>query len=226
MNQEKSKERRRKKNVLKHRVIQERDLSQEDLERKIRAHRKKIRKRVVLGIFLGVLVLGAFFIYENIRTYGSYSVQWETEKIASGEVNYSAFAGGLLQYGSDGIMYYDKDGDMMWSQAYQMNSPRLAINGSYLLVYDIGSIQFMVFDQNGYVGGGSAPIPIILGSISSKQGVVTLIGEESLGHIFYFYDRKGTKLAIEKKTLFTDSGSAFHVHFFGWRIGDGEFCLY
>ncbi len=167
------------------------------------------RKKKLLGALLLTLcaVLGAVLVwyYLNHRTYSSYTVSWQRSLEGSSMAEYSAFNGCILKYSRDGAACYDSSGEMIWNQGYEMKEPILQICGEYAVIADQQGYSVYIFGPEGCTGQATTTLPITRAQIAS-QGVVAVILEDSRSNTIAFYDRTGTALEIEIKTLIDEYG--------------------
>ena len=114
-----------------------------------KAHRRVVRKRLIILLVLLLMAGGAgliFWQYDRYHQFSSYQVSWEhsladesQEGALSSEGNfcgYVDFADGVLKYTKDGASYIDNQGDTIWVQSYEMNTPIVSVNGEYAVVAD------------------------------------------------------------------------------------------
>ena len=87
---------------------------------------KIIRKGVGI-VLLGALFLTGIYFYERRRTYTGYDVLTLTELSESGNMTYMAYGDYILRYSMDGISCLDKNGTLIWGQAYEIKNPIIDI---------------------------------------------------------------------------------------------------
>ena len=88
----------------------------------------------------------------------------------------AAYRGGAAVAGCKGISIYASDGALLLTLAYEqpMTAPRTAVSRDYLIVYDLGSTAFLVFNAHDLLYEGESGAPI-LGVGLSDAGCFSLI---------------------------------------------------
>lgn len=210
-----------KKNQLKRRIVSSNTMQQEAQEsREIvqRAHRRVIRKRLII---LGVLVFAAviagilLFQYGRYHTYTDYQPVWEKdltteaqEAAVQGEgsfCEYVDFCDGVLKYTKDGASYLDAQGKVVWMQSYEMKSPMVSINGEFAAIGDLQGNSIYICDKSGPQGQAVTLLPILRVTVSAK-GVVAALQEDSRASYIYLYKKDGSSLDIMVKSLVSGDG--------------------
>ena len=141
-----------KKRQLKRQIVPPRPLKPEEdgQEAVRRAHRRTVRKHLLIFLVLAILAGAAgviFWQYDRYHSFSSYQVSWEQSLvnesqeggIATGEgsfCRYVDFAEGVLKYTNDGASYIDSRGKTVWVQSYEMNAPIVCVNGEHAVIGD------------------------------------------------------------------------------------------
>jgi hypothetical protein len=166
----------------------------EELDEKIKAHRKRIFKAVVGIIAVLMVIVVAVELWMAVRSYDSFEVTNSFERTDSDAAQYLAFCGNILKYSNDGVVYTDDDNELIWNQAFEMTTPRLAICESYLVVYDRGGSSIYIMNKSGPEKQLEMTMPIETVCIA-KQGTVAVLMKDGTTSYVKLYDRKGNELA-------------------------------
>ena len=76
----------------------------EEIEEKIRKHRRRIIRRFVIAVIVIVTIGVCFQLWSALRTYSKYEVRSKTERQDSVAAKYTTFLGKLVEYNNDGII--------------------------------------------------------------------------------------------------------------------------
>ena len=166
----------------------------EELERKIREHRKKVR----LTLIVIAAAIVAFFVVLKLilafMTYDDYKIVSSMERNDSSATAVCAFADGLLKYSNDGISYVTLDGELVWNQTFEMENPRVDICKDYVVVYDQGETQLYILDTTEIKGGLKSSNAIMQVHVS-ETGNVAVLTEDGSACDIQMYDETGAAIA-------------------------------
>ena len=81
-----------------------------EMELKIKAHRYRFFRRVVIVAVSVVVVTAGVGLFLKYQTYENVAVTATYENEEADNSNYREYAGGVLKYSRDGIVYLDKKG--------------------------------------------------------------------------------------------------------------------
>lgn len=166
----------------------------EELDEKIQAHRKHIFNAVVWTIALLVVTVVGLELWMAVRSYDSYEVSNSIERSDSAAARYHSFCGNILKYSNDGIVYNDKNNELIWNQAFEMNTPKLAVCENYLAVYDKGGSSIYIIKEDGPQKQIETTMPIQTVCIA-KQGTIAVLMKDGTTSYVKLFDRKGNELA-------------------------------
>lgn len=182
------------------------------------AHRRVVRKRLIIVLVLAVLAAIAAFVlfrYDRYHQFTDYQVIWEKdllgeaqEAAAQGEgsfCEYRDFGDGVLKYTKDGASYIDAQGKVIWVQSYEMKSPIVSINGEYVAIGDLQGNSIYICNKSGCIGQATTLLPILRVTVSAK-GVVAALEEDSKASYIYLYKKDGSSLDINVKSLLSGDG--------------------
>lgn len=108
----------------------------DELEEKIRKHRRKIAKRIIIVVAAVVALFLIVWLWMALRTYKSFDVKNSVEQKDKSAVSFVDFCGAVVEYSNDGVLYTDSDGNRIWNQAFEMSSPQVVTCESFMTIYD------------------------------------------------------------------------------------------
>ncbi len=172
--------------------------------------------RYVGTALLIILVVGLiiyWFGYKLSQPYTYVSTSWTTDIVTSESQQYTPFSDGILQYSANGATFYNESSKTVWSASYDMSNPSVAVNEDYAIIYDQGAKTAVVLNaESGSIGSILTELAITKATISA-YGVSALIVEEDLSNNMLFFDKYGSQLDIEIKTLMSESGYPMDISF-------------
>ncbi|MGX8716136.1 MAG: DUF5711 family protein, partial [Lachnospiraceae bacterium] len=158
------------------------------------AHYKKI---MITAVLLILAIIGAF-LFNRFRTYNSYDIRWQIASSSEGISDYITFGDVILNYSEDGISCINSDGSVLWNEAFNMDSPTVAVKGDYAIVYDLQGTDFYICTADRCTGSASSSRTILNADISAA-GVAALVLDDTSSIYIDYYDKSGNKLEIEVK---------------------------
>ncbi len=178
--------------------------TQEIEEQLARRKKKKLAGAALLALCAAAGILLGWY-YLNHKTYSGYTLLGQTTLEGGGMAEYSSFQGNILKYSRDGAACYSDSGEMLWNQSYEMKEPLLEISGEYAVIADRQGYSIYIFGPEGCTGQADTVMPVTKAQVAD-QGVVAVILEGSSSNLIKFYDRTGTELEIELKTMIDEYG--------------------
>lgn len=176
----------------------------EEIENKIREHRRKIFRRVIIAIGIIVVLVIAYKLWAALRTYSSFEVRNTIEEGDKSAVSFVNFSGYIVEYSNDGIVCIDTDGELVWNQSFEMTAPKVDICGKYLVVYDAGGTGLFIINSSGSKQEIEIPLPIKTACVAN-QGTVALLMKDGNNSYVQLYDKEGNSLA--KGEFFGEKGN-------------------
>lgn len=162
----------------------------------------KHRIKKVLLVLIPVLILAgaAFAVYRqyNGKQYSGYEVKWEKDLAENPFSSYVAYGSNVLKYSQDGASYIDSSGNVVWSEAYEMRSPIVAVRGSYAALAESEGRRIYIFDETGCQGKIETTLPVTSLTIAETGMTAVLLEDGDVSYIDFF-DKTGARLDIEKK---------------------------
>ena len=181
----------------------------EDMEERIQQHKKKFRRRVVLGTLAVMTVVIGIYLVINLQTYTQVRILDAYAGGGSANNSYMQFEDGVLKYSRDGIAYLNREGEEVWNHSYQIKNPFVAVYKESAAVADKGGNDIIVFQKDGLKGEIHTTMPIEKINIS-KQGVVSAILKNGASAKIMCYDTTGNIL-VEHKTSLSGTGYPVEV---------------
>ena len=165
-----------------------------------RLFRHRLIKVLLVVIPAVILIGGGLILYRNhqLKQYMEYEVRWEKEMSEGSFSSYVTYGSNVLKYSRDGASYIDNTGEKVWSEAYEMRSPMVAVSGSYAAIADREGRSIYIFDEKGCQGKITTILPVTNVTVASQGVVAVLLEEEEVSYI-NFFDKTGARLDIEKK---------------------------
>ncbi len=171
---------------------------------KIRNHKLAVTFRTI-AITVAV-VLFAVLIYVGWRDKQySEAVITEGSSITNGtDSKVLSLNGYIVQYSKDGVSCLNSNGQVLWNQTYEMQTPISCISGDVVAIGDYNGHNILVNNINGAMGEVDTNLPIRDFCVSS-QGVVAAVLDGLDVTWIFLYDSNGNTLASFKTTM-KDSG--------------------
>lgn len=176
----------------------------DELEEKIRQHKKRYIRKVVIIVAAVVLSIVGGIAYVTHQTYDKVRiVNTFHDEMESGE-QYAEFGGGILKYTRDGVTFVNNKGKEKWNAAYQIQTPVISVKGDSAAIADKGGNDISVFGKRGLKGEIHTTLPIEKTAVSS-QGIVSAILKDGNTFRVVCYDAAGNIL-VEHKTSPSTTG--------------------
>ena len=165
----------------------------EEIEEKVRQHRRRIIRSVAIVVLVIATIMVSFQLWSALRSYSGYEVRNKTERRDSVAAKYMTFLGKLIEYNNDGIVYKDEDDELIWNQSFEMSTPMVSICEGYLAVYDRGGTMIYIMTSDGLTKKIETSTPISTVCIANQGTVAVLMKEDNVSTV-RMYDRKGKEL--------------------------------
>lgn len=175
-----------------------------EMELKIKAHRYRFFRRVVIVAVSVVVVTAGVGLFLKYQTYENVAVTATYENEEADNSNYREYAGGVLKYSRDGIVYLDKKGQEIWNQPCQMKNPIVEVCKGTAAVGDQSGTSILVFQKDGLKGEIKTTSPIQK-LVVSEQGIVGVVLKGESTQQIICYDAKGNIL-VEQNTSLANTG--------------------
>lgn len=208
-------ERENRKQELRRRVVDTKDLlQQQEAEQAQEKGIRRQRRRRLLVFLAVVLVLGALVtgaVYMMKRPYTGFSQNWRNSFTGENSVSesdyedYEIFGDGFLKVTRDGATYIDSSGKTIWNQSYEMNSPYVSISGDYCAIADQGKTAIYIMNKTGTTGQAETNLPITKISVAGT-GVTYALLEDSKASYITVFSKEGAALDISIKSVLDGDG--------------------
>lgn len=207
-------ERENRKQELRRRVVDTKELLQQEAEQAQEKGKRRRSRRRFLVFLAVVLVLGALVagaIYMMKRPYTGCSQNWRNSFTGENGVSesdyedYEIFGDGFLKVTRDGATYIDSSGKTIWNQSYEMNSPYVSISGDYCAIADQGKTAIYIMNKTGTTGQAETNLPITKISVAGT-GVTYALLEDSKASYITVFSKEGAALDISIKSVLDGDG--------------------
>lgn len=166
----------------------------EQLEKKIRKHRRNVVRLILLFVILILTAAGILYYLYETKTYTNYQVLEAIERQDSAGTRFMEFNGNILKYSNDGAFYIDAENHLLWNKTYEMQAPMLDICEGYVAIAEQKGKVIYIMDVNGPCGEIHTNRPIRQVHVANQGMVAVLMEENGTGYI-QLYDREGAFLA-------------------------------
>lgn len=170
------------------------EVDQDDLDAKIKKHRRKVFAIIASIILLVLIALIAIYIYFERKTYTSYEVINSIERSDTSASQFETFQGNLLKYTNDGAVYTDLNGNRIWNQTYEMDHPFTDSCNEYLVIYELNGTQIYILNKVSLQSSIQTTMPIQRVSVAKQGTIAVLMESEGISYL-QLYDKEGTQLA-------------------------------
>ena len=170
------------------------EVDQDDLDAKIKKHRRKVFVIIASIILLVLIALIAIYIYFERKTYTSYEVINSIERSDTSASQFETFQGNLLKYTNDGAVYTDLNGNRIWNQTYEMDHPFTDSCNEYLVIYELNGTQIYILNKVSLPSSIQTTMPIQRVSVAKQGTIAVLMESEGISYL-QLYDKEGTQLA-------------------------------
>lgn len=207
-------ERENRKQELRRRVVDTKELLQQEAEQAQEKGKRRRSRRRFLVFLVVVLVLGALVaaaIYMMKRPYTGFSQNWRNSFTGENGVSesdyedYEIFGDGFLKVTRDGATYIDSSGKTIWNQSYEMNSPYVSISGDYCAIADQGKTAIYIMNKTSTTGQAETNLPITKISVAGT-GVTYALLEDSKASYITVFSKEGAALDISIKSVLDGDG--------------------
>ncbi len=181
--------------------------SSDELEKRLKVHRRKKFLAVVLICVVLVLLVIGFWMFETYRTYTSFEIVNEEDREDSYASGFEPFSSGFLKYTKDGVVLTGSAGELVLSQGYEMDDPKVSVRDGYAAIYDRGGTEIYIINKETVLSNIKVTIPIHTVSVAANGSVAVLMEKGDTGYI-QLYDRFAEQIA----------GGELHVQNTGYPV--------
>lgn len=171
----------------------------EKLKQAARQHKKgRLKTGTTIAVLAIMIITGTILLMKN-HSYTSVNKAAAYPNETEGNNRYSQFAGGIVRYSRDGIVFLNRKNEEQWIQSCQMKNPVIDVNKSVFAVADNGGNSILVFTEEGLKGEIDTSLPIEKISVSD-QGIVSAILKNEDTPRIVSYDAAGNILVEHRVT--------------------------
>ena len=174
--------------------LKEVETNWEELKKKVREHKKRQLKRAALVVACCAAAVIAFYVISQVKTYNKYKTIDEIERADTSATSFDLFRGKILKYSNDGAIYTDQENNIIWNQTFEMDSPLVAKNDTYVAFADINGQDIFVMDASGLQGTIKTNMSIKKIDVAA-QGTVAVLMENQRTSYLALYNIEGELLA-------------------------------
>ena len=175
-----------------------------DYRDKIFKHKLQVVYRTLLIVILLAVAVLILKIQSDNRVYTKYEVIKEMSGVGTESSTFENYDGNIIVHSKDGISAYDGNGTQMWNQSYEMQSPIVKNNGSYVAVGDYKGTTLYIIGKKGTTAEVATNLPILELDVS-KQGVAAVLLQDKDVTWLRLYSQEGV-LISEVKTSMRNNG--------------------
>lgn len=191
----------------------------QEMALKIKMHKYHFYRNIMIAIVAVALLVLGVCLYFKYQTYQGVTVGATYESKEADNSNYREYAGGVLKYSRDGVVFLNKKGEEIWNQPCQMQNPIIEMCKGTVAVGDQGGTSILVFQKDGLKGEIKTTSPIQK-MVVSEQGIVGTVLKGEPTQQIVCYDKKGNIL-VEQKTSLVNTGYPVDIAL----SNDGEILL-
>lgn len=173
--------------------------NEEDYEKLIRRHKRKIKIITVIILAFSLAVFWGIKYYLDNMVYEKYEITDTYEIEGSQNRRFYKYGDGILVYSDDGI-YYKSGENVEWNQSFEMKSPIVDICNETVAICDNEGNKVYIYNIEGSLGEIETAYPILDLEVSD-QGVVATITKGEDTNIIEVMDKSGNVVATGQTYL-------------------------
>lgn len=179
----------------------------EDLEDKIKAHKRRFWIKTVLTIFTILAAIISTYLLIELQTYTVARTVQKYRDAGEDNSNYMQYSTGVLKYSRDGVAFLDRKGEEQWNQSYQIKNPFVKVCKDSVVLGDRGGNDILVFNKKGLRGEIHTNYPIEALAVS-QNGIVCALLKNENSPLIVCYDAAGNMLIEHRASV---SGTGYPV---------------
>lgn len=171
-----------------------------EVKKKVRRlHKEKVKDILAIVILAALAVCGTYLLLKN-QTYGRARSASSYTNDISDTNSYVQFAGGIVRYNRDGVVFLNRRNEEQWIQSTQIQNPIVEVKDEAFAVADRGGNSILVFTEDGLKGEIETTLPIERIAVS-EQGIVSAILRNENSPRILTYDAAGNILVEQQVTM-------------------------
>ena len=176
---------------------------------RIRNHKLKVFFRTVIVAALVLFAVVSIYVSWRDKEYSEAVLTMESTITNGADSKVINLMGYAVQYSKDGVSCFNRSGQPVWNQTYEMQNPIACTCNSVVAIGDYNGRHIYVSNTSGAMGVVDTNLPIRDFCVSS-QGVVAAVLDGTDVTWIYLYDCEGNTLANFKTTM-KDSGYPINI---------------
>lgn len=176
------------------RFLKEVKMDWDEIEKKVRAHRRKLLRRAAIIAACCVAGFAALYIGSQLKTYGEYKVIDSVERTDTPATRFLLFDGNILKYSNDGAFYTNEKSELIWNQTFEMQSPLVSACESYVAFADVDGQEIYILNTKGLQGTIDTNMPIQKIDVANQGTVAVLMSNKGTSYLA-LYNKEGDCLA-------------------------------
>ena len=171
-----------------------------EVKKKVSRFRKqKMIDILAIAVLAALAVCGTYLLLKN-QTYDRARSASTYKNDISDTNSYVEFAGGIVRYNRDGVVFLNRKNEEQWIQSTQLQNPIIEVKDKTFAVADRGGNNILVFTEDGLKGEIETTLPIEKIAISD-QGIVSAILRNEGAPKIMSYDATGNILVEQQSSL-------------------------
>ena len=171
-----------------------------EVKKKVRRlHKEKVKDILAIVILAALAVCGTYLLLKNQTYDRARSASSYTNDISDTN-SYVQFAGGIVRYNRDGVVFLNRRNEEQWIQSTQIQNPIVEVKDEAFAVADRGGNSILVFTEDGLKGEIETTLPIERIAVS-EQGIVSAILRNENSPRILTYDAAGNILVEQQVTM-------------------------
>lgn len=171
-----------------------------EVKRKIRRFRtQKMIDILAIAVLAALAVCGTYLLLKN-QTYDRVRSASTYDNDISDTNSYVQFAGGIVRYNRDGVVFLNRKNEEQWIQSTQIQNPVIEVRDKVFAVADRGGNSILVFTEEGLKGEIETALPVEKITVS-EQGIVSAILRNENSPRILTYDAAGNILVEQQVTM-------------------------
>ncbi len=174
--------------------------SEETYQEKIRKHRLSHFYRIALVALLCIAIVIIVAVQYYNKIYEDYDIVATAGKVSVNGTTDIALGNYILTYSKDGAHCTDTEGNVLWDQTYEMQSPIVSVCGDVVAIGDYNGRTIYVQSAEKQLGTITTNLPI-RNLCVAQNGVVAATLEDGDITKIHVYDAGGKELLVFKTTM-------------------------
>ncbi len=174
--------------------------SEDTYQEKIRKHRLSHFYRIALVVLACAAIVIIVAVQYNNKIYEDYNIVATVGKVTVNGTTDVALGNCILTYSKDGARCTDTEGNVLWDQTYEMQSPIVSVCRDVVAIGDYNGRTIYVQSAEKQLGIINTNLPI-RNLCVAQNGVVAAMLEDGEITKIHVYDANGKELLIFKTTM-------------------------